>query len=124
MFSTLYGTYFSFQCTLKCRLQFVSIWTSLNFCRLTGNHMVSFYICRLIHILQYFSTLNRKYTQTSLQNKSKTAPFSSLPHIYPRKKALQNIVGKGENAGNQYFLLFLQCFSILSSRNSINFSHT
>ena len=22
----------------------------------------------------------------------------------------ENIVGKGENAGNQYFLLFLQCF--------------
>ena len=27
-----------------------------------------------------------------------------------RKKALENIVGKGENAGNQHFLLFLQCF--------------
>ena len=25
---------FRFQCTLKCRLQFVSIWTSLKFCRL------------------------------------------------------------------------------------------
>ena len=25
---------FHFECTLKCRLQFVSIWTSLKFCRL------------------------------------------------------------------------------------------
>ena len=25
---------FHFKCTLKCRLQFVSIWTSLKFCRL------------------------------------------------------------------------------------------
>ena len=25
---------FPFKCTLKCRLQFVSIWTSLEFCRL------------------------------------------------------------------------------------------
>ena len=25
---------FHFKCTLKCRLQFVSVWTSLNFCRL------------------------------------------------------------------------------------------
>ena len=26
------------------------------------------------------------------------------------KKALENIVGKGENASNQHFLLFPQCF--------------
>ena len=26
---------------------------------------------------------------------------------------LENIVGKGENAGNQHFLLFPQCFSSL-----------
>ena len=25
-------------------------------------------------------------------------------------KTSENIVGKGENAGNQHFLLFLQCF--------------
>ena len=28
------GLIFHFKCTLKCRLQFVSIWTSLKFCRL------------------------------------------------------------------------------------------
>ena len=27
-----------------------------------------------------------------------------------RRKALENTVGKGENAGNQDFLLFPQCF--------------
>ena len=27
-----------------------------------------------------------------------------------KKKALENIVGKGENAGYQHFLLFTQCF--------------
>ena len=27
-----------------------------------------------------------------------------------RKKPYENIVGKGENAGNQHFLLFPQCF--------------
>ena len=27
-----------------------------------------------------------------------------------KRKALENIVGKGENAGNQHFLLFQQCF--------------
>ena len=33
-FSTLYSTYFHFKYTLKRRLQFVSIWSSLKFCRL------------------------------------------------------------------------------------------
>ena len=28
---------FYFECTLKCRLRFVSIWTSLQFCRLVMN---------------------------------------------------------------------------------------
>ena len=27
-----------------------------------------------------------------------------------RKRAFENIVGKGENAGDQHFLLFPQCF--------------
>ena len=29
------------------------------------------------------------------------------------KKAFENIVGRGENAGNQLFLLFPQCFLFL-----------
>ena len=35
------------------------------------------------------------------------------------KKALENIVGKGENAGNQHFLL-LQCFVPLSKKKIRN----
>ena len=34
MFSTFYDTIFHFKCTLKCCLQFVSIWTTLKFCHL------------------------------------------------------------------------------------------
>ena len=35
MFSTTYMVFtFHFKSTLKCRLQFVSIWTGLKFCRL------------------------------------------------------------------------------------------
>ena len=30
------------------------------------------------------------------------------------KKPFENIVGKGENAGNQHFLLFLQCFRLFT----------
>ena len=49
-----------------------------------------------------------------------------------KKKPSENIVGKGENAGNQHFLLFPQCFlpfqkqiSIFqSSANAFNLDHT
>ena len=37
----------------------------------------------------------------------------------PKKKALENTVGKGENAGNQHFLLFPTVFSTLSKREII-----
>ena len=36
-----------------------------------------------------------------------------------KKKALENTVEKGENAGNQHFLLFPQCFSLLSKKEMI-----
>ena len=41
--------------------------------------------------------------------------FNSLPHIPTtlKKKSFENIVGKAENAGNQYFLLFSTMFSAL-----------
>ena len=32
----------------------------------------------------------------------------------PKKKAFENLVGKGENAGNQHFLPFPTMFSALS----------
>ena len=39
-----------------------------------------------------------------------------------RKKALKNNEGKGENAGNQHFLLFPQCFLSYKSEKSF-FQH-
>ena len=39
------------------------------------------------------------------------------------KKALENTVGKGENAGNQHFLLFLLCF-LLNQREKLSFLAT
>ena len=32
------------------------------------------------------------------------------------KKAFENIFGKGENAGNQHFLLFPKCFLVCQRR--------
>ena len=42
------------------------------------------------------------------------------PH---KKEPFENFVEKGENAGNQHFLLFPQCFSTLPKPN-LNFSFT
>ena len=35
---------FHFKCTLKCRLQFISIWTSLKFCRLVMGYDIVFLV--------------------------------------------------------------------------------
>ena len=40
-----------------------------------------------------------------------------------RKKAFENIVGKGENASNQHFLLFPQCFLPFLCQSSVFESH-
>ena len=40
-----------------------------------------------------------------------------------RKKAFENIVRKGENADNQHFLLFPQCFLHFPKEFSILWSH-
>ena len=37
--------------------------------------------------------------------------------ITPKKKAIDNIVRNGENAGNQYFLLFPQCSPLIPMKN-------
>ena len=37
-----------------------------------------------------------------------------------KKKDLENTLGKGESADNQHFLLFPQCFLLLSKRDIIN----
>ena len=37
----------------------------------------------------------------------------------PEKEAFQNIVRKGENAGNQHFLLLPQCFLPIPKRTSV-----
>ena len=41
-----------------------------------------------------------------------------LPHNLDLPLEIENIVGKGENAGNQYFLLFPQCFLLFPTQIS------
>ena len=46
--------------------------------------------------------------------------FHTIPTLNTSgKKAFENIVGKGENAGNQHFLLFPQCFLFFPTKISV-----
>ena len=47
-------------------------------------------------------------------------PFTTLPRFLTtlKRKPFENIEGEGENAGNQHFLLFPQCFLIIPKRIS------
>ena len=40
------------------------------------------------------------------------------PFNDPKEEGLENTVGKVENAGNQYFLLFPQCFQLYHREES------
>ena len=68
---------------------------------------------------QIFLDRTTGYEETS----KLTVSFNSWPHnpdflTTLRKKTFENIVGKGENAGNQHFLLFPQCFLPIQRRKS------
>ena len=43
----------------------------------------------------------------------------SIYHTIPERVLLKTFAGKGENAGNQHFLLFLQCFPLLHRRTGL-----
>ena len=55
--------------------------------------------CALTYISYPVNILSEPFTQPSL-----------VLTTLPRRKAFENIVGNGENAGNQHFLHFPQCF--------------
>ena len=59
-----------------------------------------FFLCSINQFVQLYKRF--KYFLTLCQ----TIPSSKTL----QNKAFENIVGKGENAGNQHFLLFPQCF--------------
>ena len=52
--------------------------------------------------------------------------FTTQPRLVTPmdKKAFENILGKGENAGSQHFHLFTQCFLIYLKQISIFQSHS
>ena len=73
-----------------------------------------FLICFSIQNLQYLTLY-----QTIVLDWSKFKAFADVKIIVTEKlkfllENVENIVAKGENAGYQHFLLFLQCFQKLS----------
>ena len=62
-------------------------------------------------IQNFISLLNNKLLDLS---KVKALAYNKKKNVNQKLKIFQgraeNIVGKGENAGHQHFLLFLQCF--------------
>ena len=66
-------------------------------------YILSFYFG---YILQCISILGYNLTLCTVL----TLYHTTLKFNDPKKMAFENIVGKGENAGNQHFLLFRQCF--------------
>ena len=59
------------------------------------------------------------FPNNNILNESKFIAFADDKIIMTQKlkillKRVENIVGKGENAGYQHFLLFSQCFQMLS----------
>ena len=77
-----------FQSRLFCPLQMLSIWNSLK-------------CCRLVRTKSEAHSIKCKFVNSTTQ---------SLLLKTLAKKPFENIVGKGENAGNQHFLLFPQHF--------------
>ena len=60
-----------------------------------------------LHILKSCLCIQQKSKQ---QYKLNPFPHNDDFSYSPRKEPFKNIVGKGENASNQHFLLFSQCF--------------
>ena len=55
----------------------------------------------------------------SFSEQSVLTPYHTILLTTLRKEAFENILGKGENAGNQHFLLFPKCFLHIPEQISI-----
>ena len=131
---------FLFKCTLKCRLQFVPIWTSLKFCRLVmgqvnphATEVIVWFIsfiniqccssqphnqimtCEGIHSKSFKCFPNDKSCSWVVSDCFKLKEFADNNFKFDENgiqlsKRIDKMVGKGEIAHYELFLLFSQCF--------------
>ena len=79
------------------------------------NFMEKVEIAGYKHFFTFTTMLSIAFLLMSVQSRDYVALdqlFTTQSQLLttPRKKRIENIVRKGENAGNQHFLLFPQCF--------------
>ena len=93
-----------------CWLLVINIFSNNDYrhCEMTQFHVMTMPMKPTIH--QYFVTFFENRLGKHWNHYGK--PIPTQWHILTclGKKPFQNIVGKGENAGNQHFHLFPQCF--------------
>ena len=73
----------------------------------------------LVNDLSIFTCLHGNYYRRTLLRLTVPGtlqPFTELSQVLStqRENTLENILEKGENAGNQHFLLFPKCFLLIS----------
>ena len=73
-------------------------------------------------ITSNFSFSHSVFKRLVLQTRENQGLFGKGLMIL-KQRAFENIVGKGENAGNQHFLLIPQCFLPFSNQISISHPH-
>ena len=71
------------------------------------------------NILQVENLFSAKHTHCNISLSFKPLTIYSPLLTTLKKKPLANIVGKGENAGKQHFLLFEQCFLPIPKRITV-----
>ena len=94
VFYTIWYFFFHFICTLKCRLQFVSIWTSLKFCHLVISKPIT----------------RQQILDAAKLKKCADDNFTFDENGRKLSKWVENTVGKEEIARYEQFFLFPQCF--------------
>ena len=89
----------------------------------SGKYLNNSYISCIITSNPYLiKLLSSTITKTALVH----SPFTKQSQLttMQRRESFENILGKGENAGNQHFLLFPKCFlSFTKNHISISESH-
>ena len=95
MFSSYQSKFVPFEPHINCRLQMLSIWTRLKFCRISGKGIL------------FTRWKNYRVVQIDLSICRQQRWPKEWEVFLDR---VENIVGKGENSGYQHLLLLPQCF--------------
>ena len=99
--------------TERCRWNVVSVVRALDVENVKGEWITT----------QYESINNVRLVQIEIFCRRQIKGCLTLYHTIPTFYDLENIVGKRENAGNQHFLLFPQCFLPFPKKISVFDSH-